>query len=188
MRPMFHSRFYRVSMFQKRSELNITRPFGHNSSAGEESYLEDPVFQAFRTYFLPAFVLLGLCVNSLVLFGMARARRGFSESTRLYYATMAAAQLVVVIAVFFIGQFIESTLYFWSGQRKLFRTINAVDWSCKLFSAVWVGADGVASYSLVCLGVERSLAVTWPLRAKSLLTTRFSVTLLCTVNCVYVLY
>ena len=146
------------------------------------------MFQTYRTYFLPVLILLGLCVNSLVIFGMARIRRGFSESTRLYYGTMATAQLIVVIDPFLIGQFVESTLHFWSsGRWPLFLTINGADWSCKLLSSVWVAADGIAGYTLVCLGIERSLAVTCPLRAKSLLSPRFSLTLLCSLNTVYVL-
>ena len=183
----FRSYPYRNRMIIGSHVCNST--FFNNGSSGLDNYLiDDPLFQAYRTYFLPVLILLGLCVNSLVIFGMARIRRGFSESTRLYYGTMAIAQLIVVIVPFLIGQFVESTLHFWSGGSwPLFLTINGAHWSCKLLNSVWVAADGIAGYTLVCLGIERSLAVTCPLRAKSLLSPRFSLTLLCSLNAVYIL-
>ena len=45
-----------------------------------------------------------------------------------------------------------------------------------------MGPDNLFGLTLVCLGVERVIAVTWPLRAKSLLTLRFSAVLETTVN------
>ena len=55
-------------------------------------------------------------------------------------------------------------------------------WSCKLLIALYNVSDCVAGFTLVCLGFERITAVTWPLRAKTILTLRTSVIFETTVN------
>lgn len=86
---------------------------------------------------------------------------------------------------FFTSQFLEITTWLWFGNSSgnfLIYTMHANDLSCKLIMTLWIAADSMAGYTIVCLGVERLIAITWPFRAKTILTPRFSATLLALVN------
>ena len=135
-------------------------------------------------YCEPVLCVVSLLGNIAVLLGMTRVKHGFSSSVRFYYSVIAIAELVVVGCYYLVGDFLETGIaYLVSGGAFYpILTYNATNWSCKLLNALWMGPEYLCGWTFVCLGVERVIAVTWPLRAKRLLTLRFSVLLETTVN------
>lgn len=133
----------------------------------------------FRMYCEPVLCAVSLIGNITVLIGMARVKHGFSRSVRFYYSMLAIGELLLVDGLYFVGDFLETGIaYLVSGGTYYpILTYDATDLSCKLLSALWLVSDNIAGYTLVCLGIERIIAVTWPLRAKTILTLRFSVLL-----------
>lgn len=131
----------------------------------------------FRAYCQPVFCLIALVGNIGVLVGMARVERGFIASVRLYYSVLAVSELVLVEGYYFTSNFLEMGVsYLVSGGEYMpLLTIDASNWSCKVLSAVWTTSDTESNLILVFLSVERVIAITWPLRAKTILSLRFSV-------------
>ena len=138
----------------------------------------------FRAYCEPAFCLIALLGNVGVLFGMARVEHGFIKSVRLYYSVLALSELVLVDGYYFVGNWFEVGLSYIvsGGDYAPVLTIDAFDWSCRLITALWVTSDTQSDLVLVFLSVERVIAITWPLRAKSILSLRFSVILMSIVS------
>ena len=111
----------------------------------------------------------------MILVTMARVHHEFSRNVRLYYSVLAASDFVMVV-MFFIGDFLERGIAFLAtgGQSFPILTVDGTNWLCKLAQGLWIASDTVSGFTLVCLGFERFIAVTWPLRAKTILTLRFS--------------
>ena len=135
-------------------------------------------------YCEPVLCIISVLGDIAVLFGMARVKYGFSSSVRFYYTMMAIAELVVVSCFYFVADFLEQGIAHLvsGGAFYPILTYDATNWSCKLLNALWMGPDNCIGLTLVCLGIERVIAVTWPFRTKRLLTLRFSVLLETTVN------
>ena len=128
--------------------------------------------------------MISLLGNVAVLIGMARIKHDLSNSVRLYYSIIAFSELVIVSSYFFVGDFLETGISYLvsGGSLHPILTYDATIWSCKLINALWMGPDFLVGLTLVCLGIERIIAVTWPFRAKTILTLRNSVILETTVN------
>ena len=153
-----------------------------SSSNNEFNY--SSISLEFRMYVEPVLCVVSVLGNIAVLFGMARVKHGFSISVRFYYKMMAIAGLVLVSCFYFVGDFLEQGIAHLvsGGAFYPIRTLDAANWSCKLLNALWMGPDNFIGLTLVCLGIERVIAVTWPIHAKRRLTLRFSVLLETTVN------
>lgn len=131
-------------------------------------------------FVVPEFGAIGLVGNLAIIYGIARVKREFSSSLRFYYTVLAVAEFTD--AAYYAGaEFLEYGLWYLTGSTWRHLILNYSDWSCKTITALYMGSDTVAGYTVVCLGVERIIAVTWPMRAKSILTFRFSVILLAVV-------
>ena len=139
-------------------------------------------------YVEPFFCGIGVVGNLMVLVAMARVRHEFSRNVRLYYSILAVADFVMVV-IFFIGDFLERGIAYLAtgGQSFPILTVDGTNWLCKLCEAMWIASDTVSGFTLVCLGFERFIAVTWPLRAKTILTLRFSAIFETSVNLLAVL-
>lgn len=142
------------------------------------------IIKVFRMYCTPVLCVVSLLGNSAMLIGMARVKSDFSKSVRFYYSVFSFAELLVVGGYFLIGDFLEYGIaaLVSDGAYYPIRTYDATVWSCKLLNAVWMGPDFISGLTLVCLGIERIIAITWPLRAKMILTLRNSVIFELTVN------
>ena len=116
-----------------------------------------------------------------VLVGMSRVGdKNFNRSVRIYYSLLAIADLVFVNVALIPSEFLETGIaYITTGLNSYpILTVDATEWSCKLISGIWYASDTTAGYLLVCLGIGRIIAITWPLRAKTILSVRFSVILM----------
>ena len=115
---------------------------------------------------------------------MWRVTHGLSRSVRFYYIVYAITELLIVDGFFFVGDFLESGIAYLVSNGDFFPilTLDGAVWSCKLLMVLWIVSDCVAGFTLVCLGFERIIAVTWPLRAKTILTLRTSVIFETTIN------
>ena len=151
--------------------------FSISTAIPESSWPTSLVAILFRKYCEPVFCLISLLGNSAVIIGMARVKQGLSKSVRFYYIVYAISELLLVDGFFFTGDFLEVGIAYLVSDGKFFPilTVDGTVWSCKLLLSLWLGSDCVAGFTLVCLGFERIIAVTWPLRAKAILTLRFSV-------------
>lgn len=132
-------------------------------------YFARPVIE----YVFPEFGVIGLLGNLAIIYGMAKVKSELSPSLRFYYITLAVADFIDVS--YYFGEFFEYGLWFYSGGTLRHLLINSSALSCKISTALMMGGDTVSGFTVVCLGVERFIAVTWPLRAKQILTLRFSV-------------
>ena len=137
----------------------------------------------FRMYCEPVFCVVSLLGNFAILIGMARVKN-FSSSVRFYYSVIAFCELVVVASFFLVGDFLETGIaYLVSGGAFYpILTYDAANWSCKLINALWMGPDFMVGLTLICLGVERVIGITWPFRAKTILTLQNSILFETTVN------
>ena len=125
-------------------------------------------------YVFPVFGPIGLLGNLAIIVGMARVKREFSKSLRFYYIALAVAEFVEV-TYYLDAEFYEYGLWYLTDGKWKNSFFNSSIWSCKIIQALFLGSDTVGGFTVVCLGIERVIAVTWPLRAKRILTFRFSV-------------
>ena len=134
-------------------------------------------------YVFPVFGPIGLIGNLAIIVGMARVKREFSNSLRFYYIALAVAEFVEV-NYYLDGVFYELGIWYLTDGKWKTKFLDLSDWSCKILISLFIGSDTVGGFTVVCLGVERVIAVTWPLRAKGILTFRFSIifeTIVCTI-------
>lgn len=85
-------------------------------------------------------------------------------------------QSLLVSGNFLVGNFLENGIaYLVSGDAYYSILVYEANvWCCKLLKVLLMGPDTVVGLTLVCLGIERIIAITWPLRAKTVLTLRNS--------------
>ena len=135
----------------------------------------------FRAYAHPVFGLMAFFGSIGVVVGMARVGdKNFNRSVRIYYSLLAITDLVYVDLAIVPSQFLETGIAYITTRLQSYPilTVDAHEWSCKLISGIWYASDTTAGFLLVCLGIERIIAITWPLRAKTILSVRFSVILM----------
>ena len=125
-------------------------------------------------YAFPVFGPIGVLGNLAIIVGMARVKREFSKSLRFYYIVLAVAEFVEV-SYYLYAIFYEFGLWFLTDGKWKTKFLDLSDLSCKILSSLFIGSDAMCGFTVVCLGVERVIAMTWPLRAKGILTFRFSV-------------
>ena len=136
---------------------------------------------AFRAYADPVLCLMALFGNIGVLTAMARVNeKSFNRSVRFYYSVLAIDELLMVGGCVFAIDFLQIGIAYLTGagpQNFPILTIDGAFLSCKFLITVWEGLYCADGFLLVCIGIERLIATTWPLRAKTILSLRFSVLL-----------
>lgn len=135
---------------------------------------------AFRAYADPIMCLMAIFGNIGVLIAMARVHeRSINRNVRFYYSLLAIDELLMVGICVFVFEFLEIGIaYFTSGgQNYPILTVDASVWSCKLLEIAFEGSYIADGFLLVCIGFERLIAITWPLRSRTLLSLSFSVIL-----------
>ena len=157
--------------------LTLTTP-----SSSDEGYSRISII--FRMYCEPVLCVVALLGNIAVLFGMVRVKTNFNSSVRFYYSVISIGAMEVVAGYYIVGDFLETGIaYLVSGGAFYpILTYDATVWSCKLLTALWMVPVILDGLTFICLGVERVIAVTWPLRAKTILTLRNSILFEFTVN------
>ena len=130
-----------------------------------------------RMYYEPVLCVISLMGSIGVLFGMMRIKTNFSRSVRYYYSVIAISELVVVAGYYVVGDFLEIGIAYLVSDGAFYPilTYDATNWSCKLLNVLWMGPDFCCGLTFICLGIERIIAVTWPFRAKTILTLRNSI-------------
>ena len=143
----------------------------------------------FRAYADPVLCLMALFGNIGVLTAMARVtEKSFNRSVRFYYSLLAIDELLMVGGCVFAIDFLEIGISYLTGNFRIL-TIDGAFWSCKFLITVWEGLYCADGFILVCIGIERLIAITWPLRAKTILSLRFSALLtVCVVGGVLVVF
>ena len=134
-------------------------------------------------YVFPVFGPIGIIGNLAIIVGMAKVKCDFSKSLGFYYIVLAVAEFVEANYCL-EGVFYELGIWSLTDGKWKTKLLDLSDWSCKIFIALFIGSDTVSGFTIVCLGVERVIAMSWPLRAKAILTFRFSVifeTIVCTI-------
>ena len=152
------------------------------SSSSDEGYSRLAIL--LRMYYEPVLCVVSLIGSIAVLFGMTRVKNHFSSSVRYYYSVIAIAELTVVAGYYIVGDFLEIGIAYLVSDGAFYPilTYDATNWSCKLLNVLWMGPDFCVGFTYICLGVERVIAVTWPFRAKTILTLRNSILFESTVN------
>ena len=107
----------------------------------------------------PVFGPIGLIGNLAIIVGMARVKREFSNSLRFYYIALAVAEFVEV-NYYLDGEFYEYGVWYLTDGKWKNQFLNLSNWSCKIITSLFIGSDTVGGFTVVCLGVERVIAVT----------------------------
>lgn len=132
------------------------------------------VGQELFEFVFPVFGVIGLIGNLAIIYGMARVKHELTSSLRFYYIVLAVADFIEVSS-YYGAQFLEYGLFVMTKGTWKHLFYNASALSCKIFNSLFGIADTAGGFTVVCLGIERVIALTWPLRAKNILSLRFSV-------------
>ena len=136
-----------------------------------------PLFLIHFQFSHPIFSLLGLVGNSWILLILAFGEINISKRTKFYYWILAVADLSISVCNFAWGELCYS-LWIWTAGNVYFCIDAISSVTCSIMNLWYYESELISNYLLVALSIERMIAVCWPLKAKFILTKKFTFNLL----------
>ena len=128
-------------------------------------------------FLYPLVDICGILGNSWILFTLMFGKVKISKTTKLYYLIIGISDLFIVTNNFVWCDICDSLLLWTNGNLGYcWDTVSIT--SCIIFNLWYYLAETTSNYSLVALSIERLIAVCYPLKAKSILTRKFTLYLL----------
>ena len=117
-------------------------------------------FTQFMTAYVAPFLIIGVPINILifVVFSVGELAKGTTSMLFRIMAVLDAAVVFVVIGLHFIP------LHFWGS------VFSFTDTTCKILTYFYPICRAMAAWTLVIIGLERVIGLTWPHRAYTLCT------------------
>ena len=141
-------------------------------------FIPIPFYTRFFTGFLHPFIsLCGISGNIWILFTLIFGRVKISKRTKFYYLIIGVGDLCNVINSSVWGDICDG-LGQWTNQNFYYCFDAKSNLSCIFMNLWYYLSEIVSNYSLVALSIERLVAVCYPLKAKSILTRKFTCYLL----------
>ena len=125
----------------------------------------------------PPITIFGIIMNTWTTLTLISGKVKISPTTRIYYLVISIADLNIVVCSFFVIVTCESVAAWTNGRASFCPNIMSL-FTCIIMLLWIILAEFVSNYALVALSIERLIAVYWPLRAKVILTKKFTYYLL----------
>ena len=128
-------------------------------------------------FIIPFFEICGIVGNSWILLTLIFGNVKISKTTKLYYLIIGIGDLILVANIF-VWVVLCGGLLIWTNGKLGFCWDTVSLFACWGFNLSFYWAEIVSDYALMALSIERFIAVCYPLKAKSILTKKFSFYLL----------
>ena len=125
----------------------------------------------------PSITIFGIIMNTWTTLTLISGKVKISPTTRIYYLLISIADLNIVVCNFFIIVTCESVAGLTNGRAYFCPNIMSL-FTCIIILLWIILAEFVSNYALVALSIVRLIAFYWPLRAKVILTKKFTYYLL----------
>ena len=123
-------------------------------------------------YLVPVNCVIGFCENLIILYVLYHMKTGVGESSRMYYALLAIFNFSNLLVLHLTNGFITNGLHF-ATQGKFYLSEPIYNlWFCKIYINLYIPVDVLVMWTYVLLNIERTVAISSPLRAKSIFTVR----------------
>ena len=123
-------------------------------------------------YLVPVNCVIGFCENLIILYVLYHMKTGVGESSRMYYALLAIFNFSILLVMHLTNGFITNGLHFATqGKFYLSEPIHNL-WFCKIYINLYIFVDVLVMWTYVLLNIDRTVAISAPLKAKSMFTVR----------------
>ena len=123
-------------------------------------------------YVIPVNCVIGFCENIINLCVLYHMKNGVGKSSRLYYMLLAIFNLCNIILLYLANGWPTIGLRFATRGKFFLSVMIYYEWACKIFQPLFMPTDVLLMWTYVLLNSERVVAISSPLRAKSVFTLR----------------
>ena len=128
------------------------------------------------SYVMPVNCAIGLVENLAILGVLYRLKTGIGETSRVYYALIAAFNILELLTLHLLNAWSTAGLKFATQSKFYFRGTDENLWICKVYKNLYVPFAVVVMWTYVLLNIERVFAIASPLTAKSTFTLKRNLT------------
>lgn len=155
----------------------------NNTSSVTVHRKEDEHYLNFYTRFLflvldPVGISLGIFGNAIILIIMPKKVVKVAPMMKFYYCSIALGDFVLILVGWLLWVILADTLYVLTDGEFAINLVNWNAYTCKGMVFGWVTAEIYSNYAVSAMTIERLIALYFPLKAKAIITKKFSITIL----------